>query len=109
MTFDLFFFFKKISSFSNDGSEFGGSVFQKVSPKIETGVTLSWVMGSNDTRFGIATKYQLDSESTVRAKVNNASQVGLSFQQKLRPGKFLFDKLIMVTSGNCQLSINRKS
>lgn len=43
-------------------------------------------MGSNDTTFGLACKYQLDSDASVRAKVNNNSQIGLGYQQKLRDG-----------------------
>ena len=42
--------------------------------------------GSNTTRFGFGCKYQLDDDSAVRAKINNASQLGLSYQQKLRQG-----------------------
>lgn len=70
----------------NDGQEFGGSVYQKVKKNLDAGVQLAWKMGSNDTRFGIACKYQLDSEASVRAKINNNSQIGLGYQQKLRPG-----------------------
>jgi len=70
----------------NDGQEFGGSLFQKVNPNLETGVQLAWTAGSNATRFGLGCKYQLDSESSVRAKINNASQLGLGYQQKLREG-----------------------
>jgi len=70
----------------NNGQEFGGSVYQKVQKNLETGVQLAWTMGSNDTRFGIAAKYQLDNEASIRAKINNSSQIGLGYQQKLRPG-----------------------
>jgi len=70
----------------NDGQQFGSSVYQKVKPDLETGIQLSWKMGSNDTTFGIACKYQLDSDASVRAKINNNSQIGLGYQQKLRDG-----------------------
>lgn len=73
--------------FSNDGREFGGSIFQKCSDRLETGVQLSWASGSNATKFGIAAKFDLDKDAAVRAKVNNASQIGLGYQQKLRDGK----------------------
>ncbi|XP_059353457.1 voltage-dependent anion-selective channel-like [Daphnia carinata] len=53
---------------------------------LETGVQLAWTAGSNATRFGIGCKYQLDNDSAVRAKINNASQLGLGYQQKLRQG-----------------------
>ncbi|XP_055917954.1 voltage-dependent anion-selective channel isoform X2 [Eupeodes corollae] len=70
----------------NDGQEFNGSVFQKCSDKLDCGVQLSWTSGSNATKFGLGAKYQLDKDAAVRAKVNNNSQVGLGYQQKLRDG-----------------------
>nr|DBA15392.1 TPA: hypothetical protein GDO54_004613 [Pyxicephalus adspersus] len=70
----------------NDGSEFAGSIYQKVSDKLETSVNLAWTAGNNSTRFGIATKYQLDSNASISAKVNNASLVGVGYTQTLRPG-----------------------
>lgn len=73
--------------FSNDGREFGGSIYQRCNDRLETGVQLSWASGSNATKFGIAAKYDLDQDAAVRAKVNNASQIGLGYQQKLRDGK----------------------
>ncbi|XP_007558396.1 voltage-dependent anion-selective channel protein 2-like [Poecilia latipinna] len=70
----------------NDGSEFGGSIYQKVNKDLETAVNLAWTAGSNSTRFGIAAKYQLDSSASVSAKVNNSSLVGVGYTQTLRPG-----------------------
>lgn len=73
---------------SNDGSDFGGSIYQRVNEQLESGVELSWASGTNATKFGLAAKYALDKDAAVRAKVNNASQIGLGYQQKLRDGKF---------------------
>ncbi|KAF5287496.1 hypothetical protein FQA39_LY04124 [Lamprigera yunnana] len=70
----------------DDGHDFGGSIYQKISPQLETGIQLSWSAGSNDTKFGIGAKYNLDPDASIRAKVNNASQVGLGYQQRLRDG-----------------------
>jgi len=70
----------------NDGQEFSGSVFQKCNDKLNCGVQLSWTSGSNATKFGIGAVYSLDKDASVRAKVNNQSQVGLGYQQKLRDG-----------------------
>jgi len=69
-----------------DGSEFAGSMFQKISKQLDVGVQLSWTAGNNVTRFGIGARYAPDADTTFRAKVNNASQVGLSYQQKIRDG-----------------------
>ncbi|KAL0187374.1 hypothetical protein M9458_019044, partial [Cirrhinus mrigala] len=49
----------------NDGTEFGGSIYQKVNDQLETAVNLAWTAGSNNTRFGIAAKYQLDKDSSI--------------------------------------------
>ncbi|NXS11964.1 VDAC3 protein, partial [Neodrepanis coruscans] len=70
----------------NDGTEFGGSIYQRVNDKVETSVNLAWTAGSNNTRFGIAARYQLDEKTTLVAKVNNASLIGLGYTHALRPG-----------------------
>jgi len=69
-----------------DGSDFTGSVYQKVNRDLETGVQLNWTAGSNATKFGLAAKYTVDKDANIRAKVNNNSQIGLSYQQKVRDG-----------------------
>jgi len=71
----------------DNGSVFGGNLYQRVSNRLETGVQLSWTAGEeNSTRFGIGGRYLLDSYTAVRAKVNNQSQVGLSLEQKIKDG-----------------------
>ncbi|XP_042276854.1 voltage-dependent anion-selective channel protein 3 isoform X2 [Thunnus albacares] len=70
----------------NDGTEFGGSIYQKVNSNMETAVHLAWTAGSNNTRFGIGAKYQLDKDASLSAKVNNACLVGVGYTQTLRPG-----------------------
>nr|XP_046189369.1 voltage-dependent anion-selective channel protein 2-like [Oncorhynchus gorbuscha] len=70
----------------NDGTEFGGSIYQKVNCHLETAINLAWTAGSNNTRFGIGAKYQLDKDASLSAKVNNASLIGVGYTQVLRPG-----------------------
>ncbi|XP_030768050.1 voltage-dependent anion-selective channel-like isoform X2 [Sitophilus oryzae] len=70
----------------DDGQEFGGSIYQKINPSLETGISLNWSSGSSNTKFGIGAKYDLDKDAAVRFKVNNASQIGLGYQQRLREG-----------------------
>uniref|UniRef100_A0A4W4HDN7 Non-selective voltage-gated ion channel VDAC1 n=1 Tax=Electrophorus electricus TaxID=8005 RepID=A0A4W4HDN7_ELEEL len=70
----------------NDGTEFGGSIYQKVNNKLETAVNLAWTAGNSNTRFGIAAKYQIDADASFSAKVNNSSLVGLGYTQTLKPG-----------------------
>lgn len=63
-----------VSVLSNDGAEFGGSIYQKVSDKLETAVNLAWIAGSNSTRFGIAAKYQLDKDASISVSSSRAVQ-----------------------------------
>jgi len=51
--------------FRNDGNEFSGSMFQKVSERVEVGAQLSW-SGSNSMRFGLAAKYCAHPDTTFR-------------------------------------------
>ena len=61
-------------------------MYQRVNSELETAVNLGWTSSNNATNFGIGCKYALDKDSNIRAKINNSSQVGLGYQQKLRPG-----------------------
>ena len=79
----------------NDGTEVGGSIYQRVNPQLELGVSLSWSSVNNQTRFALASKYQLDKYANFQAKVNNLSQIGLSYSQQLRDGvKLVLSSLI---------------
>lgn len=69
-----------------DGQEFGGCMYQKVNDKLESGMTLTWIAGTNETKFGLGCVYKLDDDTSIRAKVNNSSQIGLSFTHRLRKG-----------------------
>lgn len=61
-------------SLSNDGTEFGGSIYQKVNNQLETAVTLAWTAGSNNTRFGIAAKYKLDNDTSLSVSATAKQQ-----------------------------------
>lgn len=79
----------------NDGNEVGGSIYQRINQQLELGVSLSWSSVSNQTRFALASKYQLDKYANVQTKVNNLSQIGLSYSQQLRDGvKLILSSLI---------------
>ncbi|KAF7696888.1 hypothetical protein HF521_005306 [Silurus meridionalis] len=70
----------------NDGTEFGGSIYQKVNDKLETAVNLAWTAGNSNTQFGIAARYQTDENASFSAKVNNSSLIGMGYTQTLKPG-----------------------
>lgn len=69
-----------------DGSEFAGSVFHRINSRLETAVHVDWTVASSETKFGVGAKYCPDRDTTLRAKLNNASQIALSYQQKIRDG-----------------------
>jgi len=70
---------------SNDFKVFGGGIYLKNSSSLETGITCSSALGGA-SNFAIGCKYALDKDAAVRAKVDTNSQIGLSYQQKLRDG-----------------------
>jgi len=79
----------------NDGTEVGGSIYQRVSPDLDLGASLSWSSHNGSTRFALASKYQLDKYASVQAKVNNLSQIGISYTQQLRDGvKLILSSLV---------------
>ena len=84
--------------YRNEGSEFCGSVFQKVNDKLETAINVGWTSGTNTTRFALGAKYTLDADSSLRAKVSNTSQIGLGYTHQLRDGKFDYEVLFCKSS-----------
>jgi len=58
-----------------------------VKPALEGAINLAWNSTNNVTQFGIGTKYNLDNDASIRAKVNSNLQIGLGYQQKLREGE----------------------
>jgi voltage-dependent anion channel protein 2 len=74
-----------IHTFINDSQEFGGSLYHKVSPKLELAASLGWTAGEEMNRFGLAAKYNVQQDWTLRAKLNNTSQVALSMTHQLNP------------------------
>lgn len=73
----------------NDGRSFGASVHRRVANNVEAAVDLGWTTGTNVTNFAMGSKYCIDADSTIRAKVNNKSEVALSLQQRIRKGVVL--------------------
>lgn len=76
--------------YRNDGTEFGGSIYQKVNDKLETAVNLAWTAGNSNTRFGIAAKYQIDSDASFSvSRIDSMTIKSLQFQRQ-----FLFEQII---------------
>ncbi|CAK9296883.1 unnamed protein product [Gordionus sp. m RMFG-2023] len=70
----------------NESNDIGVSLHQLIKPGFESGVQIGYTLGNQSTKLGFACKYQIDQFSTLRAKVNNASQVGLSYTHRLKDG-----------------------
>lgn len=41
-------------------------MYQKVNEKLESGMTLSWTAGTNETRFGLGCNYKIDDDTSFR-------------------------------------------
>lgn len=73
---------------------FVGSIYQKLSQKLTAGINVMWKQCGGEAGFDLGCSYELDGDATVRAKVDNKVQVGLSYTQRLREGKPAFLKLV---------------
>ncbi|XP_050302088.1 voltage-dependent anion-selective channel-like isoform X3 [Anthonomus grandis grandis] len=97
-----------------EGQEYGGSIYQRLNPKLEYGIMVDWVNGGGgggeggdggdeggsdkkekkegeeggegNAKIAVGLQYQLDPDASVRIKVDNEMQIGLGFQQRLREG-----------------------
>lgn len=72
-------------SFVYNNNEFGGNIYHRVSKDLELAANMSWTTGEQQTRFGVATKYNLDQDTTVRTKINNSSQLAVALTHNLKP------------------------
>ena len=75
--------FELYSAVSN-GSDYSGSIHHKVSPALETAVHFAWTHDKDATAapsFAIGAKYQIDKDSSLAAKINQSSALGLSYSQ----------------------------
>lgn len=62
---------------------YGASIYHKLSHKLEYGVQISW---TNESKLEIGAKYELDQDAAIRTKIDNAIQLGIGYQQRLREG-----------------------
>jgi len=72
----------------SDAVEYGGAIYQRVNDQLETGIQLGWNTGTdaNPGKVGLGAKYLANSDITVGVKLDNLSQLGLSYQHKLQQG-----------------------
>jgi len=74
-----------IHSFTNDGKEFGGSIYHRVHKNVELGVQLGWVTGDTKTQFAVGSSYRVSPDLQLRAKVDNKSVVAFGATHSLGP------------------------
>jgi len=90
-----------VHTFINDGTEFGGSFYHRVSDKMEIGANLGWTSNEQTTRYGLAMKLQANKDTIVRAKLSNSSQVALAMTHTLNPSlKMTLSTLVNIHNFN---------
>jgi len=72
-------------AFTNDGREFGASIYHKVHKNLELGAQLGWMTGEQSTRFGLASKYRTTPDILLRGKIDNKANVAVSVTHELSP------------------------
>ncbi|XP_075244290.1 non-selective voltage-gated ion channel VDAC2-like [Convolutriloba macropyga] len=76
----------KLLSSLKDLSEFGASVYNKVSDSTEVGVSVGWTAGTTFTKFGVAAKHKLDKTSHVNMAADNSNNLKLGYTNEVSPG-----------------------
>ncbi|KAF6208786.1 hypothetical protein GE061_014526 [Apolygus lucorum] len=70
----------------NKGTDFTGSIYHKVSDKLELGVFITWSADINVSESGVGCKYMVDPDTALRFKVNNNSILGAAYTHTLKEG-----------------------
>lgn len=75
-----------IHSSVDDASKFTGAIHHKINNKLEAAASLNWNSGNSNTAFQVGCKYDMDKDTSFRAKVTNNSHIGLGCTHTLKPG-----------------------
>lgn len=67
----------------SEGVIFGGSLYKKLDPSCEVGLSLGWTASTSIITVGAGAKFIIDQSTCARLKASSNKQVGLSLQQKL--------------------------
>ncbi|OQR68000.1 voltage-dependent anion-selective channel-like [Tropilaelaps mercedesae] len=76
----------KLHSNVNDGRVFGASMYQKVRPDVQAGMSITWNSMNSVAQFGLGGVFTVDKDTSLRAKVNNEGLLGLGLTHRLRDG-----------------------
>eukprot|EP00045_Choanoeca_perplexa_P022655 m.10170 g.10170 ORF g.10170 m.10170 type:complete len:279 (+) comp9603_c0_seq1:52-888(+) len=74
-----------VTSSIAEGGVVEGSLYHVPSNSLKTGVQFAW-NGDSNTSFAVAGRYELDVDTFVKAKVDKALNMNLSYVQNIRPG-----------------------
>ncbi|CAK5075508.1 unnamed protein product [Meloidogyne enterolobii] len=72
-----------LHTYTNDGNEFGGSLYHKVHKNFEFGVQYMWKLKEENNQWSLASKYQVNPDLCLRAKVDHQSQVTVAATHNL--------------------------
>jgi len=75
-----------LNSTITNGSDVEGSVYHTPRSNLQAGVKFAWNKNSQDTAFAVAGRYQMDSDTFVKAKLDTNLNMGLSYTQNIRAG-----------------------
>jgi len=65
---DLSYLLWPVLFIRNDGADITGSVSKKFYDKFEAGLNINWVKGAACSKFGVAAKYTVDTDTTFRVR-----------------------------------------
>eukprot|EP00123_Amoebidium_parasiticum_P022490 comp8853_c0_seq1/m.4056 comp8853_c0_seq1/g.4056 ORF comp8853_c0_seq1/g.4056 comp8853_c0_seq1/m.4056 type:complete len:281 (-) comp8853_c0_seq1:244-1086(-) len=71
---------------TTDGTAFNTHIHHNASAKVDAAINIGFSRGKNDTAFAFGTTYKLEDGAYLKAKLNQAGEVGLGYTQSLRPG-----------------------
>jgi len=75
-----------VTSTITNGADVEGTVYHTPNSSVQAGLKFTWSKANPETGFELVGKYKIDGESFVKAKVDKALNIGLSFTQQLKKG-----------------------
>lgn len=72
-----------------NGQDIGGSYYHRVNSNIEAGLGLEWSSATKATQGGVAAKYVVNPETSMKVKAAFNGLLGLSVQQKISESRLL--------------------
>lgn len=67
-----------LHSYTNNGQEFGGSLYHQVHKSVDVGASLGWTNGQDKTNYALGAIYRVNPDLALRGKVDNKSVVGIA-------------------------------